>query len=356
MGGGKKPEGKKFDFKIKIIQTDLVSRNYLRGMRGAFGFDGDMSVFQNSGYVSKLWHINHYSGGILAKDRVEDMPEKYRRFVRPGNASEKEMFKSFKREMAESESRANREEIGQNVFFTELSIPIPPEEAGGGGAQKPPGKAANAAGKSAGTIPFENLEALVRDILYGEEALGDGGEYDEEYGDDEYDDEEEEYDEEYEDDEEIRDILQLNNMYNSEMYKMSKVEYDFNVSGYISLTRDGMIDISYDETEITGIEGSYIRIMFSEKERGVVTFHKKGLFDDWFILEKGSRAAIERSGPGFAAVSTTKTDELKNTMTLAGGELRAVYHTETNGIPTETVSYSLKTIKAKGETNEKPNI
>ena len=348
MGGNKKPEGKKFDFKVKIVQTDLAGRNYLLGMGGGFGFDGDMSMFRHSGYVSKLWAINNYSGGILAKDRVEDMPGNYRRFVNFGNPSEKQMFDSFKRELAQA---SNREEIGQNIFCSQFSTPIPEvpqKEAGKKGAKKTANeKYAEIAGDFAAIASLgslEDFEAFADEILYGGDDPEDG----------EYGEEDEEYDE-YEDDEEIRDILQLNNVYNSELYKMSKVEYDFVAPGHISLEKDGMYTLEYDETEMTGVEGR-TWILFGDKTRNIATFHRKGFSDDWFTLEKGKRVTIGRTGPAFNVVLATTAGELKNTITLAGGELRAVYRTEANGVPTETVSYSIKAKPAGGQEIQKQNI
>ena len=336
MGGKAKPAGKKFDFKIKIVRTDLASRDYLFGAGEAFGFDGDPAMYQNSSYISKLWFINSYSGAILAKDKIEDMPERYRRFVRFGNPSETEMIRNFQKEMV---MLSNREQIGQNTFYSRLSNQPPPQNSSRTEPGETPGEPANAkyadiAGNFEGIAAFESFKELVEEVLYGEEEA-------------DFDDEE------YEDDEEIRDILQLNNVYNSEIYKMSKVEYDFSAPGSITKNNDGNFDIQYDETETTGIEGSYMRILFSEKNRDIASFFTKSYFDDWFTLEKGKRVSIERVGAGFGTVTATSTKELANSITLAGGELCAVYTTEVNGVPTESVSYFIQA-KPAAEQKSKP--
>jgi hypothetical protein len=329
LSGKVKPEGAKFDFKIKIVRTDLASREYLLGMGGGFGFDGDPVMYQNSSYISKLWFINSYSGGILAKEKIEDMPERYRRFVRFGNPSETQMRKSFIKELV---NLKEREQVGQNVFYSRLPSPAGAEDAAGSGSAE-----TAKAGYSEilenfdGLSVFENFREYVEDVLYGEAEPEDAYEDDGDYDDGEN----------YDGDEEIRDILHLNNVYNSEIYKMSKVEYDFNAPGYISLTKDGMFEIKYDETEITGIEDSYVRILFDETNRDILTFHRKNIFEDWFALEKGKRISIERPGADFGMVTSASTKELANTIKLSGGELRMVYTTEINGVPAETVSYRI---------------
>ena len=308
MGGMRKSAGKNFDFKIKIIQTDLLSSEYLLGMGGTFGYDGDPAMYQNSNYISKLWFLNTYSGGILAKDKIEDMPESYRRFTGFENMSEAKMLKNFKKEMV---MQKNREQIGQNVFYNQLSNQT----------------------RSDKLNRLEDIEAFIEEALYADADLEDE------------DEDIENENEQYEDDEEIRDILHLNNVYNSEMYKMSKVEYDFSAPGDIGLTKEGLFEIKYDDTEMTGIDGSYVRILFGETSRDVVTFHKKNFFCDWFALEKGKRVSIERTGEEFGSVAATHTKELVNTITLAGGELRTVYTMQINGVPTEAISYSIHASK-----------
>ena len=155
------------------------------------------------------------------------------------------------------------------------------------------------------------------------------------------DDESAEIDEDYKNRDEIKDILLLNNVFNSEMYKMSKVEYDFSVSGNISMTNNGMLNIKYNESEITGFKNSYIQFLFNEDNRDIVTIRRKHFFDSWFTLEKGKRVSIERKDRYSGVVTTTSTKELVNNMTIDGGDMRIAYTTETDGIPTESVLYSI---------------
>ncbi|MCL1859396.1 MAG: DUF1934 family protein [Oscillospiraceae bacterium] len=344
MGGLSNPEEGKynFNFKVKIVQTDLASREYLfgTGFSEGFGFGGDLSVYQNSSYISKLYFINNYSGGILAKDKIEDMPERYRRFINLNNPTDAEMIKNFREEMA---MLADREEIGQNVFYSSLSNPsvysepvIPSNKLSQ--INQPTGE------YTEHTEIFENLESFDGFNVFEDFGNFDGGDIAGIYGDGGNDENEEcgeSIGEDYRDDEEIKDILLLNNIFNSEMYKMSKVEYDFSVLGNISVTSDGSLDIKYDESEMTGYKDSYIQFLFRADNREIVTVRRKYIFDTWFTLEKGKRVSVEIRDRYSGAVATTSTQELVNNITLDGGDMKIAYTTETDGVPTESVLYSI---------------
>lgn len=360
MGGLINPEDGKFNFKIKIVQTDLASREYLfgAGIGDGFGLMGDPTVYQNSSYISKLFLINNYSGGILAKEKIEDMPERYRRFIQLNKPTEAEIIKNFTDEMI---MLANREEIGQNVFYSGLSDSY---FSSSGYAASSHSAQSNRENQSAAEytelspVNFEDFGdfagfADIADYFdFGKDDWIDDEDEDED--EDEYENENGEYGEggenenaefelfeNFRDDEEIKDILLLNNIFNSEMYKMSKVEYDFNISGNISMTDDGSINITYNESEMTGISDSYIQFLFNANNRDIVTVRRKYLLDTWFTLEKGRRISVERRGRDYGAVLTTNTQELVNNMTIDGGNMRLVYTTETNGVPTEAVLYSI---------------
>jgi len=345
VGGLSNPEEGKFNFKVKIVQTDLASREYLFGAGFGDDFNGDPVVYQNSSYISKLYFINSYSGGILAKDKIEDMPERYRRFIRLDNPTDAEIIKSFKKEMT---ALANREEIGQNVFYNSLSNPSVYSDSSTSSLSSAPVFPGNkssameyAEHEPTGDFEsfnvfecFENLGNFDENGWVDSEDIAEYSEYEE-------NEESGESVDDYKSDEEIKDILFLNNVYNSEMYKMSKVEYDFSVLGNISMTDDGSLNIIYDESEISGLKDSYIQFLFHADNRDIVTIRRKYFFDAWFTLEKGKRVSIERRGRYSGAVSTTSTKELVNNMTIDGGDMRIIYTTETDGAPTESVMYSI---------------
>jgi len=323
--------GGSFNFKVKIVQKDLNSDNYISDFSNLAGsiFGGFQSenpiVYQNSGYISKLYFINNFSGGILRKDKIEDMPESYRRFVQPENPSDAQIIKNLQKELI---MLSNREEVGQNVFYSRLS-------------------SAGAASVAGSYETAQNFDSSGSFVLFDE---FDGEEYDENEDYEEYDeDDEEDYD--Y-DNEEIKEILHMNNYFNSDMYKMSKVEYDFSVPGTINFTEGGFIEITYDESEITGLEGSYIQFLFKPQEKDILTVRRRSFFDMWFTLEKGKRVSTDETETKpkteldlrrFTKMAlTTHTKELVNNMTADGGEIRLVYVTETNGVPSEMIFHTIQ--------------
>jgi len=232
------------------------------------------------------------------------MPERYKRFVNYGNPSESEKITGIIKEMA---ALAHREEIGQNAFYSGL--------------------------------PGEPLYDPEDGFLFDDADEENDGE----------DDEEEEYGYGgYENDgEEIRDILNLNNYYNSETYKMSRVEYDFEACGSINVLSDGLLDIRYDESEMTGVKDSYVRLLLNPGRTDFVNLHRKNLFDLWLPLEKGKRINVDSADICSGTVFTADTKEIVSNMTASGGNTRMVYITETNGSPFEMVFHSISAKRIK---------
>ena len=291
-----------FNFKVKIVHTDLTRGDFLYNTLGGIfgGFRSESPIiYQNSSYISKLFFLNNYTGGILKKDRIEDMPEKYRRFIQFDNPTQAQLIREFKKEMI---MLANREEVGQNVFYSGLGL----EASAAGGLQT-----------------FESVENVEFVDFDGFEEL-------------------EEF--EYEDDgEEIKDILNLNNYFNSEEFKMSKVEYDFSSPGSINFTDDGYLDMRYDESVVTGVPGSRIQLLFKPDNKNLITIRRKSFFDACFHLEKGKRISIEvpETENNISMVFTTHTKELANNITFNGGNMRILYATETNGMPSEMILHTI---------------
>ncbi|MBO5938457.1 MAG: DUF1934 domain-containing protein [Clostridia bacterium] len=53
--------------------------------------------------------------------------------------------------------------------------------------------------------------------------------------------------------------------------------------------KDGRIELSYDETEVTGMEGSRTAVSFSENASGVVSMIREGMVSTVLIFEEGKR-------------------------------------------------------------------
>ena len=337
MSAPTNPAGKKYNFKVKIVQTDLTHPNYLYQAFGAMGGGESPIMYQNSRYISKLFYINNVSGGILAKDKVEDMPERYKRFINTENPSAAEMAGSFIREMAEL---ANREEIGQNVFYSRLSDSAETSEPAIAENFDLAKEFKNLIAEIFPESDPSEFEAVYSLLQGGERAYGEAGEPDD-FDDFDGDDFGGIADYELYAGEEVKDILRLNNYYNSEEYKMSRAEYNFDVCGEITVADGGSLILQYDESELTGYGGSYIQLMFDPQKRDALTIRRNGYYDSWLFLERGKTIQVSDADNYSGAALAANTRELFNSVTAAGGEIRVVYITETNGFPTEMIYHTI---------------
>ena len=354
LSGLKKPEnqiGRKFNFRIKIVKTDLSGGDdFFDGSDD--GFSGDSPImYQNSGYISKLFFINNISGGILAKDKIEDMPERYKRFITFDNPSATDIVNSFRKELDE---HAKREKIGQNVFYSRLSNPVPVSSPAPAHGNSKTAKNSdwlddgpeiiNAAVSlfsdiAGGSVGFENpvdFDGLDPDDFDGFEEFEDLDAFEEfeafgDFGDFA----------EYASGEEVKDILHLNNYYNSDAYKLSKTEYDYSSPGDIILDKNGTFELRYNENEITDFAESYSQIFFDAEKKDIVTLRRKSFCDIWLTLEKGKRISIGQTGEDAGTVATATAKEIVNNMTADGGDMKIVYITEINGYPCDMISQTI---------------
>ena len=63
---------------------------------------------------------------------------------------------------------------------------------------------------------------------------------------------------------------------------------EINTDGFIS-HEDGRVEFSYDETELTGMEGAKTAISFSEDEPALVTMVRTGSVSTALVFESGKR-------------------------------------------------------------------
>ena len=63
---------------------------------------------------------------------------------------------------------------------------------------------------------------------------------------------------------------------------------EINTDGFIS-REDGRVELSYDETELTGMEGAKTSISFSENEPALITMLRTGSVSTALVFESGKR-------------------------------------------------------------------
>lgn len=105
--------------------------------------------------------------------------------------------------------------------------------------------------------------------------------------------------------------------------------------------KDGRTEISYEETELTGMEGSSTVISFDQKNEGVVTMLRTGLVSTALVFEAGKRHHCVYSTPYMPFEVCVHTLSVKNDVT-ANGYLEIDYIVEIRGARAERTKFSMK--------------
>ena len=112
---------------------------------------------------------------------------------------------------------------------------------------------------------------------------------------------------------------------------------------YGTLTKkDGRISLFYDETELTGMEGSTTTVSFAEDSPDVVTMLRYGSVSTALVFEQGKRhiCAYETRVMPFEICIQTRT--VKNGLTMDGGRIDLDYLVEIHGAKAERTIFSLE--------------
>lgn len=94
---------------------------------------------------------------------------------------------------------------------------------------------------------------------------------------------------------------------------------------------DGNLVFSYDETELTGMEGASTSVSFREDDPGIVTMMRTGTVRTVLAFEEGRRNICAYETDFFPIELTVHTYVLKNSLTASGGELYIDYVLEMQG-------------------------
>ena len=94
---------------------------------------------------------------------------------------------------------------------------------------------------------------------------------------------------------------------------------------------DGNLVFSYDETELTGMEGASTSVSFREDDTGIVTMMRTGTVRTVLVFEEGRRNICAYETEFFPIELTVHTYVLKNSLTSSGGELYIDYVLEMQG-------------------------
>ena len=132
--------------------------------------------------------------------------------------------------------------------------------------------------------------------------------------------------------------------YEGEITEISDAEPTVFVSEGVMTRENGVIKISYDESQLVGVPGAKTEFSFNEKKRGCVTMIRTAAMTTALVFDSTDKRnmCIYDVGP-FPFEIMIHTDSLTNTVTYTGGgRIYAEYTLEIKGIPAETSSITLK--------------
>ena len=129
-----------------------------------------------------------------------------------------------------------------------------------------------------------------------------------------------------------------------ELFDESKIEpgeeaIELSTEGFMRI-EDGRVLLGYDETELTGMEGSSTSIFFDEKEQGLVSMHRDGAVSTALVFERGKRHHCVYNTPIMPFEICVKTIKVENKI-LTEGTLVLDYIIEIRGAKAERTKFEI---------------
>ena len=101
--------------------------------------------------------------------------------------------------------------------------------------------------------------------------------------------------------------------------------------------RDGRLSLTYDESELSGMEGSSMEISFEPSRPGIVYLTRSGAVRSLFILEQGKRHITTYRTPFMPFEVCVLTREVDNRLTPWGGRMLLDYCLEIKGASVQRI-------------------
>lgn len=111
--------------------------------------------------------------------------------------------------------------------------------------------------------------------------------------------------------------------------KEEKIE--ISTEGVLSL-ENGKLTLSYDETELTGMEGAHTVLEFEKDDPDTVTMTRSGSASTSMIFKENSRCMSTYETGVFPLEMCITTKSVENTLDMDGGKLIIDYTVEIHGI------------------------
>ena len=118
-------------------------------------------------------------------------------------------------------------------------------------------------------------------------------------------------------------------------------EFEMATTGTLRVA-DGRLELSYLESELTGMSGSRTSVSFDYKNPGVVSMIRTGSVSTVLIFEEGKRNICAYNTELMAFEICISTQKVMNNLTLEGGEIDIKYNVEFRGTTTERSHVHIK--------------
>ncbi len=122
---------------------------------------------------------------------------------------------------------------------------------------------------------------------------------------------------------------------------------EFYTEGELVISPDGQYTLSYDESELTGMEGSVTSVNFDLSEPSLVTLMRTGAYRMAMVFEQGKRHICTYQTPYMPIELAVTTSVLENTLTDEGGHLYAEYSIDAGGMRCERAKIRLEARECK---------
>lgn len=107
---------------------------------------------------------------------------------------------------------------------------------------------------------------------------------------------------------------------------------------------EGRVELAYDETEVTGMEGSRTAVSFAKENSGIVSMIREGAVSTVLVFEEGKRHHCIYNTPIMPFEVCVHTMKVENALTTEGW-LNLDYIVEIRGAQAERTKFRMEILK-----------
>ncbi len=139
----------------------------------------------------------------------------------------------------------------------------------------------------------------------------------------------------------VNDIIDSGENYdNDDLAYDEEQEIALNTEGFMNLDGD-RVELVYEESEITGMEGSRTSVMFDKSNSGLVSMLRDGSVSTALVFEKGKRHHCVYNTPIMPFEICVRTLRVENNI-IDAGTLKLDYIIEIRGAKAERTKFELE--------------